>query len=82
MVFISSDSTLHYYYSLSGIVDNKAALAAHRKQLRSALLQGIRNDVSMRVYKEAGFNYAVTIHSEKNPKETLYEDRFTSKDYQ
>lgn len=82
MVFEPGDSTLHYFYSLSGLTDNKATIAAYRTQLRTGLLQGIRNDVTMRTYKEAGFNYAVTIHSASNPKETLYEDRFSRKEYQ
>lgn len=82
LVFEQSDSTLHHYYTLSGAADNAEYLKENANALRTALLQGIRNDVGMRTYKEAGFNYAVTIRSKKNPGETLYQTRFTRMDYE
>lgn len=82
LVFEPADSTLHHHYTLSGAADDADIIKGNAKMLHDALLQDIRNDVNMRTYKEAGFNYAVTIRSAKHPGKTLYQTRFTRMDYE
>lgn len=81
MVFEANDSTLHYYYTVEGKIDDKNVMAFYATKLRDGLLENIRNDVTSRTFKEAGFNYGVTIHSAKNKGQKLYEVRYTKKDY-
>lgn len=81
MAFEREDSTLHFYYSVSGMADSLELFSEKSKELRVALLQGIRDDVKMITFKEAGFNYELTFLSAKRPEQVLYKVRYTKKDY-
>lgn len=81
MVFEQADSTLHHYYSMSGDGDSFELFREKAKEIRTSMLENIRNDVKMRTFKEAGFKYAVTICSTKHPGQKLFEARYSQKDY-
>lgn len=81
VIFDISTKTYTYYCSFSGDVDDKAIIDKHRGEIHDNLLQNIKNNTQTRKFKEAGFNFSYVVHSAKNPKEILYRDKFTKKDY-
>ena len=54
----------------------------HKGEMTSQLAANLRQDTNMRVYKEAGFNFAYIVTSTKNKGEVLYLVKFTPKDYE
>ena len=79
LVFETATHTLHYYYTLTGIADSVGLL--NQNEARSSLLKELKNTTSMAGYKEAGFQFAYSYRSQKNPKTILFEAVFTQKDY-
>ena len=79
LTFEISTRTLHYYYTLSGIADTVGLL--DEETARGSLLNELKNTTSMMVYKEAGYRFAYTYHSQKNPKTILFDMVFSEKDY-
>ena len=71
--------TLHYYYTLSGVADSVGLL--DDETARNSLLNELKNTTSMMAYKEAGYRFAYTYHSQKNPKTILFDMVFSEKDY-
>jgi len=80
LTFERASHTLHYYYRLTGTADREGALDTAKA--RKILQDELRNTTSMRVYKDEGYSFVYTYRSEKDPKKTLFEHRFTKKDYQ
>jgi len=79
LVFEASTHTLHYYYTLTGIADSVGLL--NQSEARSSLLKELKNTTSMAGYKEAGYQFAYSYRSQKDPKTMLFETVFTQKDY-
>ena len=71
--------TLHYYYTITGAADSVGLL--NPETARSALLTELKNTTSMMAYKEAGFAFAYTYHSQRHRGTVLYETVFKDKDY-
>ena len=69
--------TVHHHYSVTGEADNAQAFAEHKDELRKAELEGLRRDISTQKYKEAGYNFAITIRSGRNPKDVYFHTVFT-----
>ena len=82
MVFEPSTRTIHYYYSLVGNADNEQAIISKKSELRKALNDALKADAGTKGYKDAGFNFQYTYHSEKKPSEVLFDATYTTKDYQ
>ena len=79
LTFEAGSHTLHYYYTLSGKADSVGLL--NKDDARQALLTELKNTTTMMAYKNAGFSFAYTYHSKKNPKTILFDTTFTEKDY-
>ena len=79
LTFEAGTHTLHYYYTLSGNADSVGLL--NKDNARNALLTELKNTTTMMAYKEAGFSFAYTYHSKKDPKTILFETVFNEKDY-
>lgn len=79
LTFESATHTLHYYYTLTGIADSIGAFDTN--EARNTMLAGLKNTTAMGAYKEAGYQFVYTYHSEKNPKTVLFETVFSRKDY-
>ena len=79
LTFEESSHTIHYYYTLTGIADSVGLLS--HEEARKALIDQLRNTTMMRVYKEEGFNFAYTYHSQKHPEFVHVEVILTPKDY-
>ena len=82
MVFESTTRTIHYYNTLAGTADNRLVIDKQQGKLRQALKEGLRSDAGTKAYKDAGFNFQYTYHSEKKPSEVLFDATYTTKDYQ
>ena len=80
LTFELGTHTLHYYYTLTGMADSVGLL--DEEIAKQALLTELKNTTSMMAYKEAGYQFAYTYHSQKNPNTTLFEITFGKKDYQ
>ena len=68
---------IYHHYSVTGEADNAQAFAEHKDELRKAELEGLRRDISTQKYKEAGYNFAITIRSGRNPKNVYFHTVFT-----
>jgi len=79
LTFDASTHTLHYYYTLSGSADSVGLM--NKDDARRALLTELKNTTTMMAYKEAGFRFAYTYHSQKDPKTILFDTTFSEKDY-
>ena len=79
LTFEAATHTLHYYYTLSGVADSVGLL--DDETARNSLLNELKNTTSMMAYKEAGYRFAYTYHSQKNPKTILFDMVFSEKDY-
>lgn len=79
LVFERSTHTMHYYYTLSGNADNPEIVA--QIDPAKVLLEQIRNSTAIKAYKDAGYNFAYTYHSESQTGRILFERTFTEKDY-
>lgn len=82
LTFEDDTHTLHHYYSVKGIADNPQVFNLHKEELRKMELEGMRQDVSTKNYKEAGYNVAVTIRSGSQPKKIYFHTVFTAKELQ
>lgn len=81
VTFEVGTKTYHYYCTLKDNMDDPAVINKNRKALHDRLLKGLAENTAIKVYKEAGFSFAYTLRSAKNPALTLYQDTFTPKDY-
>ena len=79
LTFEKGTHTLHYYYRLTGIADKEGLLDS--LQATKVLKDGLKNTTAMKTYKDNGYNFAYTYHSEKDPKKVLFEVTFTKNDY-
>jgi ADP-ribose pyrophosphatase YjhB (NUDIX family) len=79
LTFERSTHTIHYFYRLTGTADREGALDSIDG--RGLLLKELKNTTDMKTYKDNGYNFAYTFHSNKNPKKLLFETTLTEKDY-
>ena len=79
LTFEKGSHTLHYYYRLTGNADKEGVLDS--LEAMKTLKDGLRNTTAMKTYKDNGYNFTYTYHSEKDPKKVLFEATFTEKDY-
>ncbi|EGC18784.1 hypothetical protein J4864_11095 [Prevotella multiformis] len=82
MVFEPSSRTIHYYHTLLGVADNEKAVTSKKAELRRALGEALKADPGTKGYKDAGFSFRYTYHSEKAPSKVLFDVTYTAKDYQ
>ena len=78
MVFEPATHTLHYYYTLTKVADS---IVLFGDSYRKVLLTDLKNTTALAVYKEAGYRFAYTYHSQNDPKRVLFEAVFSEKDY-
>ncbi len=79
IVFDKATRTMHCHSTMSGSSDtiNPQVDDFLRVQLLDALVKETGN----KAYKDAGFNFQYTFHSQKNAGKVLYDFIFTEKDY-
>ena len=79
LTFARATHTLHYYYRMTGLADKEGTLDS--VEAVKTLKDGLKNTTAMKTYKDNGYNFTYTYHSERDPKKVLFEATFTEKDY-
>lgn len=80
LTFDASTHTMHYYYTMSGAADNPQAFT--KINAPKMVKDQVRNATSLRLYKEAGYNFAYTYWSASRKGYAICEVMVTKKDYQ
>ena len=78
--FNRATHTFGYYYTLSGKIDDPALVAKGQKQIIASILSSLKDNTSMKEYKQAGYNFRYVFRSQKNGN-ILIEKTFTKKEY-
>lgn len=78
--FDKDTRTFTYWRTLTGKADNKAVIDANKNKLNGVLLEAVKNNPSMKIYKENGFNFHFVYRSAKD-KSILIETTFGEKEY-
>lgn len=81
LVFDENSRTLIYYYSFFGILDDSVNVTNQRDRMISTLTDAIKRDISLKTYKDAGFNIRYEYHSATRPNLILLDKTFTPEDY-
>ena len=71
--------TMRCYSTLSGMMDTIDQ--SMNERLRVQLLDALVKETGNKGYKDAGFNFQYTFLSKKETGKTLYDIKFTEKDY-
>lgn len=79
LTFEADTHTLHYYYTLTGVADSVGLL--NGETLKKVLRTDLKNTTAMMDYKEAGYQFTYTYHSQKDPNKVLFEVTFDENDY-
>lgn len=79
MTFDKATTTIHYYYTVGGQVDDAQALK--RVNARKTLLDALRNTTSIKNYKEAGYNFNYIYWSKSKKGKKVADYTFTKKEY-
>ena len=72
--------TFGYYYTLSGKIDDPEIVSKNQKQIIVSILSSLKDNTSMKEYKQAGYNFRYVFRSQKNGN-ILIEKTFTKKEY-
>lgn len=78
MTFDKDTRTLHYYFTMTGQADTSAI---DKQQAKEKITKAVKDAMSIRTYKDKGFNFAYTYYSEKNKGEILLDIKITPQDY-
>ena len=81
VVFHRATRTYHYYCTLTGKMDSGELIRQNNQALTDGLAKSIAVSVDLNQYKDAGFNFAYTCHSESEPSKVLYHHVFKPSDY-
>lgn len=78
MTFDKSTHTLNYFYTLNGAADREGL---QTDNIRSLLLQQIKNSTHLKAYMDAAYQFQYTYRSKQNPAIIRFSTTFTQKDY-
>lgn len=81
LVYNRESNTYIYYCTFFDQLDDAAVVSKIRRQLDEGLKKGIRENTSLKVYKDADFNFLYVCRSAKNPSQVLYKEEISPKDY-
>ncbi len=81
MGFDPGSGTISYFHTLEGMADDASVLTDEvRQQHRDRLLESLKGDIQLRVYKERRLNFEYLYYS-KTSGELLMSYRFSAEDY-
>lgn len=80
MTFDAATHTIGYWYRFQGDLDVDSGLKTD--EMRDLLLTALRNETTLRVYKDHGYSFKYTYCSQRHPENVLFQTMFTDKDYQ
>ena len=82
VLFYKATRTYTYYCTLTDKMDDPSIINQYRQVLHDQILASIRQSTNIKAYKDAGFIFCYICHSQKNPRQVLYTDKFPPKEYQ
>lgn len=77
--FDIESSTYTYFCSFVDMFDDEKVISENRKFLHDGLKDNITSNVALKPYVDAGFRFAYVVHSDKNPKQILFNDTIVVK---
>ena len=78
MVFNTATRTYTYYCSVNDKMDDATLIADHEKDITNGLRTELTQNTGLKTYKEAGYNFAYVMRSDKNKQQVLYKHTFTA----
>lgn len=78
--FNRATKTFNYYYRLTDKADNAEAIAKVKGKIGKSLIQAMKENTSLKVYKDASYNFNYVYRSDKTG-QVLYQKTITAKDY-
>ena len=81
IAFDESDSTMQYFYSVSGLIDSVEMMSEHLEEYRTALRKDIRNSTNLKAYKDEKFKFQYVYLSKKNRGKVLLSLKYNYEDY-
>lgn len=80
--FDKSSHTFVRYFTI--VTDSQSAQRAQEKavEIRNALVEEVRNDMNMRIFKEKGYSFRFVARSDQDSALVLYDATITQNDYQ
>lgn len=78
VVFNTATRTYTYYCSVNDKMDNATLIADHEKDITNGLRTELTQNTGLKTYKEAGYNFAYVMRSDKNKQQVLYKHTFTA----
>ena len=79
MTFDAATHTIGYHYRFMGPLDVDSGMK--KDEMRELLLGVLRNETTLRVYKDEGYVFEYIYRSQRNPQNILFQAKFTDKDY-
>lgn len=80
ITFDRETRTFNFYYTLTGRADSAENVNAAKNRITTALLNELKENMSYKTYKEAGYNFRYVFRSMRTHK-VLYEHEFSKKNY-
>lgn len=80
ITFDRDSKTFNYYYTLTKTADNADAIAKVKGKLDKSLIANLKENTSMKVFKDASYNFNYVFYSQKTGN-ILYHKKLTAKDY-
>lgn len=80
ITFDRSTHTFSYYYTLTGKIDDPAVIEKGEKQILATIIGSLKENTSMKDYKQAGYNFRYVYRSQKNGN-VMIDKTFKQKDY-
>lgn len=75
LVFNRATRTLIYYCAFCDKMDDEKMVALNRNKLVEGLKAGIKNDIGLKTYLEAGIHVMYVVHSTKEPQKVLFKEQ-------
>lgn len=82
VTFQKETKTYTYYCSFVGKLDNAQIVARNRGKIHRLMVKEIKDNTSIRKLKDAKYNFAYVVHSDKDPQKILYQQTIRVSDYQ
>ena len=82
MTYDEATRTIIYNYTLFNELDDSSNIKAQEVKLIEGLQKALTRDISMKTYKDAGFNIRYVYHSNEKPQLILLQKTFTPEEYQ
>lgn len=79
MTFDKATHTISYIYTVSGVLDDSVVINSNEPRKR--LLEQVKNNTNLKLYKDAGYSFRYTYYSAKENGTKLFEATFRVNDY-